>query len=215
MTKIKSAAAIIFLSILFAFIFFYRLDYNTLESWDEAWYASIAKNIAQTGNFIQMSWRGQPYYDHPPMGFWLMAVSYKLLGINEFSTRIPSALLGLLSILLIYQIGFDLSKKRVVGFAASLILGTSVWYVIRVRSGNLESVFIFFYLLTVWLSLKSAKNFIWFPLTMLSFAGLILSKTLVGLSAVILILFFNFKQLISIKKNLLLIFLGIWFLILA
>lgn len=171
--------------------------------------------MAQTGNWLQMMWNGKPYYDHPPMGFWLMAISYKILGINEFTTRLPSALLGLFSILLTYKVAFELSKKKTVGFIAALILGTSVWYVIRVRSGNLESVFMFFYILTVYLSVKSAKNFAWFPLTMLSFAGLILSKTLVGFSAVLLIFYFNFGQIIKIKKNFILLLLGIWLFFLA
>src|SRR3990167_3701737 len=215
MTKIKSAAPIIFLTILFSFFFFYRLNYNTLESWDEAWYASIAREMAKSGNFIQMIWNGKPYYDHPPMGFWLMAISYKLLGTNELATRLPSALLGLFSVLLIYKIAHELFGKKVIGFVAALILGTSVWYVIRVRSGNLESVFIFFYLLTVFLSIKSAKNFNWFPLTMVSFAALILSKTLVGISVVFLILYFNTRQIINLKKNLLLLLFGVWFFVLT
>lgn len=208
MTKIKRAAPIIFLTIFFGFIFFYRLDYNTLASWDEAWYGSIAREMAKSGDFMQMMWNNMPFYDHPPMGFWLIALSYKIFGINEFSTRFPSTLLGLFSILLMYKIGVELFNKKLVGFVAALILGTSVWYVIRVRSGNLDSVFVFFYLLTLYLSAKSSKNFIWFPLTMLSFGALILSKTLVGVSAIVLILYLNFSQLINIKKNFVLTLVG-------
>ena len=120
-----------------------------------------------------------------------------------------------LSILLIYKVAYELFGKKIIGFVAALILGTSVWYVIRVRSGNLESIFIFFYLLTVFLSIKSAKNFNWFPLTMVSFAALMLSKTLVGISAVFLILLFNFRQIINLKKNLLLLLFAVWFFVLT
>lgn len=197
------------LIILFLFIFFYRLDYNTLQSWDEAWYGSIAKEIVKTGDFMKMIWNGKPYYDHPPMGFWLIAISYKIFAINEFSTRFPAAILGLLSVLLIYKTGRELSGKREIGFAAALILGTSVWYVLRVRSGNLESPFVFFYILTIYLSLRSAKNFAWFPLTMLSFASLILTKTLVGVSAIVPLLYLNVSQLIKIRKNFVWIILGV------
>src|SRR3990167_2469683 len=201
MTKIKSATPIIFLTILFGLIFFYRLDYNTLASWDEAWYGSIAREMARSGDFIRMMWNGKPYFDHPPMGFWLMAISYKLFGINEFSTRFPSTLLGLLSILLIYKTAIELYGKKVIGVAAALIMGTSVWYVIRVRSGNLDSIFILFNILTVFLSVKSANNFKFFPLVMLALAGLVLTKTLVWVSAVILIIWLNFGQLLKLKKN--------------
>ncbi len=148
-----------------------------------------------------MIWNGKPYYDHPPMGFWLMSLSYRIFGINEFSTRFPSAILGLLSILLIYQTAVELFKRKTIGFAAALVLGTSVWYTIRVRSGNLDSVFVFFYILTVFLATKSAKNFKWFPFTMLAFGALMLTKTLIGASALILILLLNWRQFLNIKKN--------------
>lgn len=209
MTTIKNKAPIIFLVVLFAFIFFYKLDYNTLQSWDEAWYAEIAKGIIKTGDVLNMVWNNKPFYDHPPMGFWLIAASYKIFGINEFATRFPSALLGLLSIILIYMTSVYLFKKKAIGFAASLILGTSVWYVLRVRSGNLESPFIFFYIATVYLSLRSSKDFRWFPVAMLSFGVLVLSKTLVGVSAAILIFFLNIKQLLNVKKNILWLIVGV------
>lgn len=209
MTTIKRNAPIIFLVILFGFIFFYKLDYNTLQSWDEAWYAEIAKQIVKTGDVLNMVWNGKPYFDHPPMGFWLMAASYKLFGINEFTTRLPSAVLGLLSIVFVYLTALNLFKKKTIGLAASLILGTSVWYVLRVRSGNLESPFVFFYIFTIFLSLKSSKDFRWFPLTMLSFGALVLSKTLAGVSAIVLILFLNFRQMIQIRKNLMWMIIGI------
>ncbi len=186
--------------LLFGFFFLFRLDYTTLGSWDEAWYGSIAREMARSGDFLKMIWNGQPYYDHPPMGFWLMAISYRILGISEFSTRLPSAILGFLSIYFLYRIGEKLFKNKYVGFAAGLILGTSVWYLIRVRSGNLDADFVFFYILTVYLSIKSSENFKWFPLAMLSFGALCLTKTLVGTSAILLIIYLNFQQFIRFKN---------------
>lgn len=203
---LKAHILLIILTAGFGFFFFYRLDYNTLASWDEGWYASIARNITRTGDFMRMMWNGRPYYDHPPMGFWLTAISYKLFGINESATRFPSAVLGLLSILLVYKTGVELFGKKIIGFVAAIILGTSVWYLIRVRSGDLDSVFVFFYLLTVYLSIRSSKNFKWFPLVGLSFGGLILSKTLIGFSAIALILFLNFRQFFKKENPLYLVF---------
>ncbi len=209
MANLKSQIFMIVLIILFGFLFFYRLGWNNLVSWDEAWYGTIAREIYRTGDLMHMKWNGAPYYDHPPMGFWLMAGSYKIFGINEFSTRLPSALLGLFSIILIYGTGIKLFGKKVIGFAAALVMGTAAWYIIRVRAGDLDSLFVFFYILTVYLSLKSSKNFTWFPLAMAAFGGLILSKTLVGLSAGLLIAYWNVGQVFRSKKNLLISLLGI------
>jgi len=202
---------VLILILLFSFLFLYRLDYNTLASWDEAWYASIARNILKSDNWIDTSFNGRPFFDHPPLGFWLMAVSYKIFGINEFSTRLPSAFLGLLTIILVFFISKNLFKNDYIAFVSSLILGTSVWYVLRVRSGNLDSILLFFYALTAYLSLKAKENFYWFILIGVSFGFLILSKTLVGASAFFLILLNNFEYFLKVfksKKTFLIIFIS-------
>jgi 4-amino-4-deoxy-L-arabinose transferase-like glycosyltransferase len=130
-----------------------------------------------------------------------MVLSYKIFGINEFSSRLASAVLGLLSIVLIYKIAILLFNKKLIGFVSGLILGTSAWYLMRVRSGNLDSVFVFFYLLTVYSSLKVVKNPKWLMGIGIAFAGLIMSKTLIGFSCLPLIIYLNFKQIINFKKN--------------
>lgn len=211
LTFIKTNFLAIVLVILFGLIFFFRLDYNTLASWDEAWYATISREIVRSGNYLDLTWNGTPYFDHPPLGFWLMAVSYTLIGINEFSTRLPSAIAGILSIIFLYKIGELLFKSKLVGFASSVILGTSVWYVIRVRSGNLDSLLVFFYIATVYFAVKSSTNMRWFPITTFCFACLMLTKTLVGLPALFLIIILISNQLHykKIIKNTAYLLLGI------
>src|SRR3972149_8722476 len=190
MKHIKAHWPLLIIIPLFLFLFFYRFDWATLANWDEAWYGAIARNIANTGNFLKMEFNGKTYYDHPPLGFILMAASIKLFGASTFAVRFPSAILGLGSVILLYFLARELFKEKLVGLAASMVLGTSVWYLVRVRSGDLDSVFVFFYILTVFLSVRSTKNFLLFPLTMISFAWLILTKALGGPSAGVLI-FFN------------------------
>ena len=186
---------------LFTFLIFYRINWLTLANWDEAWYGGIAQSILKSQDWLKMSWNGNPFYFHPPLGIWMIAISYKIFGISEFSTRLPSAIMGLGSIILIYLSTKNLFQKKEIGFVASLILGTSVWYLIRMRSGDLDSTLIFFYLLTLYCSIKSSKKFIWFLGTMIAFGALLLSKTLVGVSAIIPIVLLNYKSIINIKKN--------------
>ncbi len=189
------------LIILFGYIFFYHVHYSTLSSWDEAWYGSIAREMVRTGDYFHMIWNGRPYYDHPPLGFWFMALSYRLFGISELTTRLPSLVFGMLAIITMYLTGIELFKRKSIGFVAALILGTSVWYTIRVRSGNLDSIFVFFYILTIYFSAKSSKHVQWFPSAMAAFAGLVLSKTLVGFSAAVLILFLNYHHLFKLRRT--------------
>ncbi len=186
---------------IFSVLFLVRIDFNTLNAWDEAWYGVIARNMMRSGDFLRMNFNSLPFYDHPPAGFWLMAISYKLLGVSEFSTRLPSVLCGIGTIALIYLSGIALFGKKSIGFVAALMMGTCVWYILRVRSGNLDSTFAFFYMLTVYCSIRAHKNFKWFIVSMASFGFLMLTKTLLGTSVLVLIFLANFKHvLVFIRK---------------
>ena len=46
------------LIMIFGFLFFYRLDWITLGSWDEAWYGAIARTISQTNEWMLMQFNG-------------------------------------------------------------------------------------------------------------------------------------------------------------
>ncbi|CAN5157105.1 glycosyltransferase family 39 protein [soil metagenome] len=190
-------------------IFFYRFDYSTLSSWDEAWYGSIAREILTRNDWITMHFNGVPFYDHPPMGFWIMAVFYKIFGISEFSTRLPSVLVGIGTSILMYKMGEGFFGKKIIGFIAGLIVSTCVWYVIRVRSGNLDALFLFFYVATVYTAFLTKKTFKWFPICMISFGALIMTKTLAGASASAIILWFIFPYIFKSRWNMLYALLGI------
>ncbi len=188
------------LTIVFALVFFSRLGWLTLQSFDEAWYAVIARNVLLHSNPLQLWFNGTPFIDHPPLGFWLMATVYRLFGISEFTTRTISALTGVGSLLLLYGIGKQLVHRNV-GLVASLMLGSSLWFVYRARSGNLDVPLLFFYLLTVFLGLlyqKNRKLAIWVGL---AFGCLLLIKTLVGVSAGIVLLFILLSSRYSKKAK--------------
>lgn len=200
---------LVILIVSFGFLFFFRLDWMALNSWDEAWYGSIAREIAKNNEWILLQFNNMPYYDHPPMGFWITASFYKIIGVSEFSTRVPNVIAGLLSTILIYCIGTEIGKNKLVGFCSAIILNTSVWYLLRVRSGNLDAMFLFFYIASIFFALKTSKNFKYFPFSMLMFACLVMTKTLVGASAIIPIIWFSVPKVFSSKKNILYLIVGI------
>lgn len=183
-------------------LFVFRLDWVPLTSWDEAWYGSIARNIVRTGNIRDLMFNGEHFFDHPPAGFILIAISYKFFGISEFSTRLVSALAGIGSAVLVYAIGWELYKNKYIGFAGVLILNTSVWYVIRARSGNLDVPFVFFFVLAVYFAMKTRINIRWFVPSMIAFGLLVMSKTLVGISAIIPIIWYAFPAFFQSKYSL-------------
>lgn len=183
-----------------SFLFFFRLGMPTLQAWDEAWYGAIAQEIVKSNNWLFLKWQGEPFLDHPPLGMWFMALSYTIFGVTEFSTRLPSVLAGIFTVLLVYLSALYIYKKKSIGVAAAIIMATSVWYLLRVRSGNLDALLTFFFIATYYTSIRSNYNSAWFPISMLFFGCLIMTKTLVGTSILPIIVFLNWQHLF-LKKS--------------
>jgi 4-amino-4-deoxy-L-arabinose transferase-like glycosyltransferase len=78
----------------------YPLTDNT-----EARYGEIARKMAETGNWVtpQIDY-GVPFWAKPPLSTWLTAASFKAFGVSEFSARIPSFLLLLVTCCLLYYL---------------------------------------------------------------------------------------------------------------
>src|SRR5438132_803606 len=90
------------------FSVFYLLGEGSLYDWDEAIYAQVAKEIAVSDNWLTLTWAGHPFWHKPPLYFWLTAVVYKMVGINEFAARSCSAAFGFGVVALTFWLGLRL-----------------------------------------------------------------------------------------------------------
>lgn len=58
-----------------------------LTDGDTAFYARIAQNMLESGDWQTPTFKDYAIVDKPPMTFWLIALSYRLFGINEAAVR--------------------------------------------------------------------------------------------------------------------------------
>jgi len=99
-------------------------------------------------------WLSLSFHDHPPLVFFIQHIFMGIFGETNIGFRLPSALLGIASVYLLYKIGETLYGKRP-GFLAASILAVSVNHVYISRLGLQESYVIFFILLTAYFFLRS------------------------------------------------------------
>jgi 4-amino-4-deoxy-L-arabinose transferase-like glycosyltransferase len=66
---------------------------------DEPRYAWIARDMAETGDWITPRLYGQPWFEKPPLYYWGAAICFKLFGVSEAVARLPSAISALLATL--------------------------------------------------------------------------------------------------------------------
>ena len=110
----------IILLVLLGFIVLAKgIDETPLIDWDEATYAEVAHEAVANHSYVDFTWNGQSYLRKPPLLFWTLAASFKAFGESEFSARLPSVLMGIGTLLLMYSI-----VAANFGRLAGLIAGT-------------------------------------------------------------------------------------------
>jgi len=63
---------------------------------DEPVYGQVGKEMVHSGpaSWLTPHYGGLPWFDKPPLFYWLTALSMRLFGVSEFAARAPSALLA-------------------------------------------------------------------------------------------------------------------------
>ncbi|MUG95426.1 phospholipid carrier-dependent glycosyltransferase [Scytonema sp. UIC 10036] len=142
---------------------------DSLMAHDEGLYAWRSRFMVESGDWIH-PW-STPHHKTPGP-YWLIASAYTLFGINETSVRLPSAMAGILSVLLLYEIGRILLGKKV-GWLAAAILSVEFLWLQYSRLGTPDVPMIFLVLLAIWSFLKAELHpryrFFWSFLAGLSF----------------------------------------------
>ncbi len=139
-------------------LFTWNLGGLPLRDWDEGLVAQVAREISQTGQWLYPTMWGEPYLNKPPLVHGLVAISYRLGGINEWTARLPGAILSALSVPLLYGIGREIFHRRSAAVCASLVYLTTLPVVRNGRLAMLDGTLVCFLLLLVWCALRSRRN---------------------------------------------------------
>ncbi len=110
---------------------------------DEPRFASAAREMLRSGNFIVPRFDGVLRPDKPPVIYWLMDISYRIFGVHGGSARLPSAVSSLLTLLVVY---FMAGKRfgRAVGLLAALVLSVSILFFVESRLATADATMILF-----------------------------------------------------------------------
>ncbi|MCA0369709.1 MAG: glycosyltransferase family 39 protein [Proteobacteria bacterium] len=163
-------------------LFFVGLgSYGLLDN-NEGLYATIARDMFMSGNFIIPSVNGVPYIEKPPLLYWLMSGCFHLFGTTEFAARLTPALAGLLTTSLCAAFMARLRGEKCALITAT-ILGSSLGFVIFSRNIFFDGLFTFFLtgaLLSLYLGWKTKARAP--KLALYAFvAGAVMTKGLVAL----------------------------------
>jgi 4-amino-4-deoxy-L-arabinose transferase-like glycosyltransferase len=179
-----------FLTLFALTVFFAKLGLNGLANYDDCFYAEEAKEILKTGNWIILHYNGGAAYHNAPLFMWLVALSYKVFGLSVFAAKFPSALMGFMTVFLIYYLGrilFDANQA----FLAAFILSTTYPFFKYARHSMLDVTLAFFVtlaMLALVLALRKNDKFFW--LWGLAIGLAILTKSAFGVFPLIITFLF-------------------------
>ncbi len=205
-------ALVVFLAI---FLRFYKLGQNPPSlTWDEVALGYNAYSLGidgkdEFGRFLPYDYLESFGDFKPPVYAYLDILPVKIFGLNEFAVRFPSALFGVLAVLITYfltkRIFWNSKSKELYGLSASLFLAISPWHINLSRAAFEANVSTFFIISGVWLFFVGIKEKKWslilsvisFVISMYTFnTARIISPILIA----VLTVFFR-KELIGRKKE--------------
>ncbi len=211
----KTEFILFFIVILAAFLRFNQLGVNPPSlTWDEvAWgYNAYSLGIDgrdEFGRFLPHNYLESFGDFKPPVYAYLDILPVKAFGLNEFSTRFPSALFGVLTVLITYFLTkriFSSSKySEQYALLSSLLLAISPWHIMLSRAAFEANVASFFLITGIWLFLEAIERRSWllylsaisFVLSVYTFnTTRIVSPLIIGALAVL-----YWRKLFTIKKQ--------------
>ncbi|MFN7931572.1 MAG: glycosyltransferase family 39 protein, partial [Blastocatellia bacterium] len=134
------------------------LHKGDLSGYDDAAYAYEAKTILATGDWWTLSLNGSQDFDKPPLFVWCLAISMQVFGKSDFAAKLPAALFGFGTILLVYQLAQELTGCKWISIFSMLVL-VSTQYFLKYATHAMTGVpFTFFFTLAIWLYLKGYRQ---------------------------------------------------------
>lgn len=142
-------------------------------SWDEASIGYNAYTILTTGRdehgrlFPLDAFAAFGDYK-PPLPTYITVPFVAVFGLNEVAVRLPSALFGTLTVLMLYLLVMELLRNRHVALLSGVLLAISPWHIMLSRAGFEANIALLFVVSGAWMVLKARQDsryflYCWLP----------------------------------------------------
>ncbi len=120
---------------------------------DEPVYGQVGREMAHSDwqDWLTPRLGGQPWFDKPPLFYWLTALSMRLFGVSEFAARLPSALEAVGLVAVTYALArraFPETPRA--GLWAGFVLATCVQFLILARAAVTDMTLVLTLTLALW-----------------------------------------------------------------
>jgi 4-amino-4-deoxy-L-arabinose transferase-like glycosyltransferase len=132
----------------------------SVNGWANIYYAAAVRSMSTSWHdflFASLDRTGLMTVDKPPLSLWVQALSARVFGFHPLSLLVPQALMGVLAVVLTY----DLTRRvfgRPAGFAAGLALATTPIVVAVSRHNNPDELLALCCVAALWFVVRGLQD---------------------------------------------------------
>jgi len=174
---------VFFLLVLTTILYLVALGSHGLLDPDEGRYSEIPREMIESGDYLTPRLNYVAYFEKPVLHYWLTALSFKVMGQNEFAARFWPAILALGGVLVTYWLANRMNGPRA-AFLSAWVLATSLVYFAIGQINITDMPLAFFITLSLagfWMGQRKDRRFF-----LLFYAGMALATLTKGLIGVVL-----------------------------
>lgn len=193
-------------ALLLAALLLYTINLGgvALRDWDEGTVAQVARDIWRSPfdswHWLYPTLGGEAYLNKPPLMHLLIAGAYAVGGVNEWTSRLPGAILTAVSVPLLYSIGREIFGGRSPAILSALVYLTMLPMVRHGRLAMLDGAVVCFFLFMMLCVLRSRRNLRYCLGIGIGFGLICLTKGIIGLllaAVALLFLFWDTPRLLK------------------
>jgi 4-amino-4-deoxy-L-arabinose transferase-like glycosyltransferase len=122
----------------------------------EVYFLDAARAMADRGDWLLPTFRGQPFFDKPPLAYWQFAGAFEAFGPELLAARLLSVAWAVVSVVVTWRLGCLLFDGRVAS-AAALVLATTPGFLAMSRLAMSDMPLTALCLAAVLLGLRAAE----------------------------------------------------------
>jgi 4-amino-4-deoxy-L-arabinose transferase-like glycosyltransferase len=124
-----------------------------LFDWDEINFAECAREMVTINDYLQVKIDYNHFWEKPPLFMWTQAAMFKTFGVNEFAARLPNALVGIITIFILFNISKKIFNTNF-GLIWTLVYLGSFLPHFYFKSGIIDPIFNLFMFLSIYFIYK-------------------------------------------------------------
>src|SRR5580658_1549380 len=147
--QLNKTTTIGLITILAALLFIPFLGRVHLFDWDEINFAECSREMIKMDDYTRVYVDFKPFWEKPPMFFWMQSTAMKVFGVNEFAARFPNAICGIATLITIFLCGSRIFDRKL-GLLWALAFGGSLFPNMYFKSGIIDPWFNLFTFLSLY-----------------------------------------------------------------